>query len=55
MGNTAAVVVKHLNKLRVVRLVSKNINYNKSFIMSVQYIWYLVPYRDKVQRQVDNN
>ena len=24
-----------------------------SFIMSVQYIGYLVPYKDKVQRQVD--
>ena len=25
-----------------------------SFIMSVQYIGYLVPYKDKVQRQADN-
>ena len=25
-----------------------------SFIMSVQYIGYLVPYKDKVQRQMDN-
>ena len=25
-----------------------------SFIMSVNYIGYLVPYKDKVQRQVDN-
>ena len=25
-----------------------------SFIMSVQYIGYLVPYKDKVQRQLDN-
>ena len=25
-----------------------------SFIMSVQHIGYLVPYNDKVQRQVDN-
>ena len=25
-----------------------------TFIMSVQYIGYLVPHKDKVQRQVDN-
>ena len=26
-----------------------------SFIMSVQYMGYVVPFEDKVQRQVDNN
>ena len=25
-----------------------------TFIMSVQYIEYLIPYKDKVQKQVDN-
>ena len=25
-----------------------------TFVMSVQYIGYLVPYKDKIQRQVDN-